>query len=73
MEEFHKYVYSGVSFCNGSFYGNSLLQPLSSLPGHFQLVVHHCPNSGVLSVLIVLLALLRCARVASYSTLVQLY
>jgi len=66
----HKY--RGVSFCDGSFYNDSLLQPLSSRIEHPRLVVHHCRNSGVLSLLSVLLALFRCASVF-FSTLVQLY
>ena len=34
-------------------------------------MVHHCRNSSILSLLSALLALFRCARVSSYSILVQ--
>jgi len=50
-------IFSRVSFCDGSFYDDSLLRPLSSRTEHSRLVVHHCRNSSVLSLLIVLLAL----------------
>ena len=65
--------YSTVSFCDGSFYDDSLLRPLSSRTEHSRLVVHHCRNSSVLSVLSALLDLFGCARVSSFSILVQLY
>jgi hypothetical protein len=44
-------MYSRVSFCDGLFYDDSLLRPVSSRTEHSQLVVHHCRNSSVLSVL----------------------
>jgi len=53
--------YSMVSFCDDSFYDHSLLRPLSSRTEHSRLVVHHCRNSSVLSLLSALLALFRCA------------
>jgi len=62
-----------VSFCDSSFYDNSLLQPLSSRTEHSRLVVRHCRNSSVLSLLSVLLALFRCACVSSFSILVQFF
>jgi hypothetical protein len=55
------------------FYDGSLLRPLSSRTEHSQLVVHHCRNSSVLSLLSALLALLRCACVSYYSSLVQFF
>jgi len=39
---FGVYVYSRISFCDGSFYDDSLLRPLSSRTEHSRLVVHHC-------------------------------
>ena len=65
--------YNRVSFCDGSFYDDSLLRPLSSRTEQSRLVVHHCRNSSVLSLLCGLLALFRCACVSSYSILVQFY
>ena len=65
--------YSRVSFCDGSFYDDSLLRPLSTRTEHSRLVVHHCRNSSVLSLLSALLALFRCACVSSFSTLVQFF
>jgi len=47
--------YSRVSFCDGSFYEDSLLRPLSSRTEHCRLTVHHCRNSSVLSLLSALL------------------
>jgi len=67
-----KYIYSRVSFCEGSFY-DSRLQPLSSRTEHSRLVVHHRRNSTVLSVLSALLALFRCAGVSYFSILVQFF
>ena len=64
--------YSRVSFCDGSFYDDSLLRPLSIRTEHSRIVVHHCRNSSVLSVLTALLALFRCAYV-SFSIFVQLF
>ena len=63
--------YSTVSFCDGSFYDDSLLRPLSSPTEHSRLVMRHCRNSSVLSLLSALLALFRCACVSSYTILVQ--
>jgi hypothetical protein len=60
-----------VSFCDSSFYDDSLLRRLSSLTEHYRLVVHHCRNSSVLSLLSALLALFRCACVPSFSISVQ--
>ena len=59
--------YSRVSFCDGSFYDESLLRPLSSRTEHSRLVAQHCRNSGVLSLLCALLAPFRCACVSSFS------
>ena len=60
--------YSRVSFCDGSFYEDSLLlRPLSSRTEHSRLLVHRCRNSSVLSLLGALLALFRCACVSSFS------
>jgi hypothetical protein len=56
--------YSRVSFCDGSFYEESLLRLLSGRTQHLQLVVHHCRNSSVVSLLSALLALFRCACVS---------
>jgi len=55
------------------FYNNSLSRPLSSRTVHSRLVVHHCRNSSILSLLSVLLALFRCACVSSFSILVQFF
>ena len=66
-------MYSGVLFCDGSLYDDSLLRPLSSRTEHSRLVVHHCRNSSVLSVLSALLALFRCACVSSFYILVQFF
>ena len=57
----YTHIYIRVSFCNGSFYDDSLLRPLSSRTEHSRLVEHHCRNSSVLSLLSVFLALFRCA------------
>jgi hypothetical protein len=65
---FGVYVYSRVSFCDGS-----LLRPLSNRTEHSRLVVHHCRNSSVLSLLSALLALFPCACVSSFSILVQFF
>ena len=65
--------YSRVSFFNGSFYDHSLLRPLSSWTEHSRLVVNHCRNSSVLSLLSALLALFRCACFSSFSILVQFF
>ena len=65
--------YSRVSFCDGSFYDDSLLQPLSSRTEHSWLAVHHCHNSSVLSLLSALLALFWCACVSSFSILLQFF
>ena len=59
-------IYSMVSFCDGVFYNDSLLRPLSSQTEHSRLVVHHNCNSSVISLLSALLVLLRCTCVLSY-------
>jgi hypothetical protein len=64
---------SRASFYDSSFYDDSLLRPLSSRTEHFRLVVHHCRNSSVLSLLRGLLVLFRCACVSSFSILVQFF
>jgi hypothetical protein len=48
------HIYNRVSFCDGSFYDDSLLRPLSSRTEHSRLVVRYCRNSGNLSLLSVL-------------------
>ena len=58
--------YGRVSFRDGSFYGDSLLRPLSSRTEHSRLVMRHCRNSSVISVLSALLTLFRCACVSSF-------
>ena len=63
----------GSRFCDGSFYDDSLLRPLSSRTERSRLVVHHCHNSSVLSLLSALLALFRCACVSYFSILVQFF
>jgi len=65
--------HSRVSFCDGSFYDDSLSRPLSSLTEHSRLAVYHCRNSSVLSLLSALPALFRCARVSSFSILEQFF
>jgi len=52
---FHQKNTSRVSYCNGSFYDDSLLRSLSSWTEHSRLVVHHCRNSSVPSLLSALL------------------
>jgi hypothetical protein len=64
--------YSMGLFCNGSFYNDSLLWPLSRTE-HSWIVVHHCRNSSILSVLSALLALFQCARDSSFSILLQFF
>ena len=66
-------MFSRVSFCDGSFYDDSLLRPLSSRTEHSQHLVHHCRNSSVLSPLIALLVLFLCACVSHFSILVQFF
>jgi len=67
------YIYSGVSFCDGSLYNDLLLRPLSSRTEHSRLVVNQCRNSSVLSLFSALLALFWCACVSSFSILVQFF
>ena len=67
----HTHKYSRVSFCDGSFYDDSLLRPLSSLTEHSWLVVHHCRNSSFLSLLNALLALFWCACVSCFYILMH--
>ena len=66
------YMYSGVSFCDGSFYNDSLLRPLPRQTVHSWLV-HHCRNSSVLSLHSALLALFRCACVPSSRQIILFY
>jgi len=61
---------SRFSFCDGSFYDDSLLRPFSSRNDHSRLVVRHCRNLSVLFLLSALLTLSRCACVSSSSILV---
>jgi hypothetical protein len=65
--------YNRVSVYGGSFYDDSLLRHLPSRTEHCRLAVHHCRNSNAFSVLSALLDLLRCARVPSFSILVQFF
>ena len=65
--------YSKVSFCDGLFYDDSLLQPLSSRTEHTQLVVYHYRNSSALSLLSALTALFRCACISCFCILVQFF
>jgi len=58
--------YGRVSFCDGSFYDDSILRPLSSRTEHSRSVMRHCRNSSVLSVRSALLALFQCACVSSF-------
>jgi hypothetical protein len=67
------YNYSRVSFYDGSFYDDSLLWPSSNWTKHSQLVVPHCHNSIVLSLLSGLLALFQCACISTFSILVQFF
>jgi len=68
----HCSMYSRVSFCHGSFYDDSLLRPLSSRTEHFQLVVHHCRNSSVLSLLSASSSFLMCMCFIFYCSAVLL-
>ena len=68
-----KKKYSRVSFCDSSFYDDSLLRPLSSRTEYSRLVVHHCRNSSVLSLLSALLDLFRCACVSYFAILVTFF
>ena len=65
--------YCRVSFCDGLFHDDSLLRSLSSRTKHSRLLVYHCRNSSVLSILIALLALFRCACLSCFSVLVQFF
>ena len=65
--------HSKVSFCDGSFWDDSLLRPMSSRTEHSRLMVSHCRNLSILSVLSALLALFRCACVSSFSILVHFF
>ena len=69
----YTYTHSRVSFCDGSFYDDSLLRHLSSRTEHSRLVAHHCRNSSVFSLLSALLALYRCACVSYFSILIQFF
>jgi len=44
-------IFSRVSFCDGSFYDESLLRPLPSLTEHSRLVVYHSSFLSLLSAL----------------------
>jgi len=68
----YRLIYRRVSFCDGSFNDDPLLRPLSSRTEHSRIVVHHCRNSSVLSLLSALLALFRCACVSA-SILLQFF
>jgi hypothetical protein len=70
---FVRYKYSRVSFCDGSFYDDSLLRRLSSRTEHSRLLVHQCRNASVLSVLNAFLALFWCALVSSFSIFMQFF
>ena len=59
-EQHFRGAYNRASFCNGLFYDISLLRPLSSQTKHSRLLVHHCCNSSILSLLSALLALTMC-------------
>jgi len=65
--------YSRVSFCDGSFCNDSFIRPLLSRTEHSRIVVDHCRNSSILSLLSVLLALHWCACVSSFFFLVQFF
>jgi len=69
----HIFIYIRVLFCDGSFYDDSLLRPLSSRTECSLFVAHRCRNSSVLSLLSALLALIRCACVSYFSILVQFF
>ena len=70
----HKFIvskYSRVSFCDGSFYDDSLLRSLSSRTEQSRLVVHQCRSSSVLSLRSALPVLCQCACVSYFSTRVE--
>jgi len=67
------YKHSMVSFCDGTVYDDPLLRPLSGRTKHSRLLVRHCRNSSVLSLLSALPALLKCAYVSYFSILVQFF
>jgi len=69
----HTHTHSWVSFCDRSFHDDSLLRPLSSRTQLSRLVVHHCRNSNVLSLLSALLALFRCACVSTFYILLKFF
>jgi len=73
VQTWRRCKYSRVLFLDGSFYDDSLLRPLSSRTEHSRLVMHHCRNSSVLSLLSALLALFQCVCISSYSILMQFY
>jgi len=62
-----KLKYSRVLFYDCSFYDDSLLRSLSSGTKYSWLVVLHCRNLSVLSLLNALPALFQCACVSSFS------
>jgi hypothetical protein len=63
----------GSRFATVRFTTVHFLRPVSSRTEHSLLVVQHCHNSSVLSLLSALVALFRCASVSSFSTLVQFF
>jgi hypothetical protein len=66
-------MYRRVSFYNGSYYDDVLLQPLSGRTEHTRLLVHHNHNSSILSLLSALLGLFQCACVSYFSILLQFF
>ena len=56
-----------------SFYDDFLLRNLTGGTEYSRLVVHHCRNSSVLSLLSALPALFRCVCVSSFPILVQFF
>ena len=58
--------YSRVSFCDGLFYDDSLLRPLSSRTEYSRIVVRQCRDSSILSLFSAFLVLFRCACVSFF-------
>jgi hypothetical protein len=65
--------YSGVSFCYGTFYDDSLYDPCWVGPSTPDLWCITVANQASFSLLSALLALFRCVCVSSYSILVQFF
>ena len=63
----YTWKYSRVSFCDVSFYDDSLLRHLSIWTENVWRVLTHCSNSSVISLFSALLALFLCACVSSFS------